>query len=442
VNKRKKKRRWKKIVAILVVVAVVAVLVGRQFARGKKEKPISTVKVKIGEVVEKLTETGNIELLRTVEVKSKIAGTVSEIMVREGEKVTEGQVLCVIDPDPTQTLLLFQKRAAVDRTRINTDQAKKELDRKRELAKTSLISTKEVEDAQNQYLIALNAFNLAQQELEIMEREIETTGAGGDERIVSSKVRAPYDGYITQRYVEEGDIVTSGISSVLAGTNLFQIGDPSTKIIKANISEVDIGKVDVAAEVRIKLDAYPDTSFAGAIRHISPVGTLQQGRNVVTFKTEIEIVDKDPRLRPGMSCDIDVIINEADSVLYLPIESVYGKRKKKDKDSEEEVTRIEKHVVYVKKDEDSGEKKKKFGLFAKKKDPLDDFTEMGVELGIKSENRVQVIASVDTSTAVATNAEDFFKKLKEREKKKKKDGEDKKVMNDNQQANTNGGKSS
>ncbi|MBT4483060.1 MAG: efflux RND transporter periplasmic adaptor subunit [Candidatus Latescibacteria bacterium] len=424
VKKKRKKGRWKKIVAGLVIVIVIAILIGKNFTGNGKKKEIKTVKVKIGDVVNKLTETGNIELLRTVEVKSKIAGTIEDILVKEGEEVKEGQELCIIDPDPTQTLLLFQKRSAVDRTRINNEQAKKELERKRELAKTALISTKDVEDAENSYLISQNAYSLAKQELEIMEREIETTGAGSDERIVSSKVRAPYNGYITQRYVEEGDVVTSGMSSVIAGTNLFQIGDPSTKIIKANISEVDIGVVFIGAEVNIMLDAYPDTSFAGVIRHISPVGALVQGRNVVTFKTEVEIIDKDQRLRPGMSCDVDVIISEADSVRYLPIESVYEKKEGSKEEENETVTLIV-YVKHKKEENPSKKKEKKLAFFRKKTDPLDDFTEREVEVGIRSENRFQIITEMDTTTAVTLDAEKLFKDLEKR-KKAKEEKEDKK----------------
>ncbi len=416
-NKKRKSSRSKKVIIGLFIVIIIVVLVGRQFARGGKTNDIMTTKIMIGDVEEKLTETGNIELLRTVEVKSKIAGTVEQILVNEGEEVKKEQVLCIIDPDPTQTLLLFQKRSSVDRTRINLEQAKKEVERRRELAKSALISAKELEDAENSFLIEQNSYNLARQELEIMEREIETTGAGSEERIVSSKVRAPYDGFITKKLVEEGTIVTSGISSVVAGTNLFEIGDPSTMIIKANISEVDIGKVIVKNNVLIKLDAYPDTSFAGRIRHISPVGILQQGRNVVTFNTEIEIIDKDQRLKPGMSCDVDVIISKADSVLYLPIESVY-----ENKEGSEEGTETTKNIIYVKK-EDENPKKRKFALFKKGTDPLDEFMEYEVKVGVKSENRIQIIADLDTTKVVATDAEKFFNDLEAREKSKNENNE-------------------
>jgi hypothetical protein len=194
-------------------------------------------------------------------------------------------------------------------------------------------------------------------------------------------------------------------------------------IIKTDISEVDIGKVFVKAPVRIMLDAYPDTSFAGSIRHISPVGKLQQGRNVVSFNTEVEIIDKDARLKPGMSCDVDVIIAEVDSVLYLPLESVYEKKE----GSKEEGNFSQKNIVYLKAQKNSvaaDAKKKKFTLFKKKQDPYKDFLEKEIEIGIKSENRVRVIADYDTTTVVVLDAEKFYKDLEakkkaEEEKKKK-----------------------
>ena len=414
---KRKSRRWKKTLIIGFVVVVVVGFIGMKLKNRTSVPDIPTTRIKIGIVEEKLTETGNIELLRTVEVKSKIAGTVQSILVKEGDQVEKNQELCIIDPDPTQTLLLLQKRSAAARTMINLDQAQKERERKRELAKTALISMKELEDAENAFLMAENAYKLASQELLIMEREIETTGVGADERIVCSKIRAPYDGYITQRYIEEGSVVTSGISSVVSGTNIFQIGDPSTKIIKANISEVDIGKVEVGCDVRIKLDAYPDTSFAGKIRHISPVGTLQQGRNVVTFKTEVEIIDKDSRLKPGMSCDVDVIITYMDDVFYLPVESVY----EKEEGFEEDNNLTKKKIVYLKNDKELPVEKK-FGIFKKLPDPLDGFDEFEVSVGIKSEARIQITAELDTTSVVVTDAEKMFKDFEERETKSENKG--------------------
>lgn len=398
----------KKLIFFGVIAVIIVVIIAGFMARRKDSVNIMTTKVKMGEIERKLTETGNIELVRTVEVKSKIAGIVESILVEEGDSVRTGQVLCVIEPDPNQTLMLFQKRSAVDQRRIELDRATKEMNRVSELAKTSMVSGKDVEDAENTLRLAQNSYSLAKLELEIMEREIETKGTGVEERIVSSKVKSPMDGVITHRYVEEGVLVTSGMSSMLAGTNIFQVGDPSTKIIKANISEVDIGEVTVGLPVRIMLDAYTDTTFAGSIRHISPVGELQQGRNVVSFKTEVEIHDTDPRLKPGMSCDVDVIIDDVEDIFYLPVESVY-EHKEEGEEGEEKPART---LIFVKAEPDTTVEKSKGGLFGKfssdEENPYIDFSEVEVKTGLRSESRIQVIADVDTTTVVATNAEKFY----------------------------------
>ncbi len=422
VNKKRKKRfGWKLITGIIVIFLAIGFVSSKN--AGKKVQPIKTTKPQIGRVTERITETGNIELLRGVTVKSKIAGTISKILVKEGDEVRQGQVLCVVDPDPTQTLMLFQKRSAVDRSVIDLDRAKKDMDRKIELAKTSMVSPKEVEDAVNNHRLALNTLSLAKLELEIMEKEIDTAGSGIEERIVSSRVKAPISGLVTQRLVEEGVLVTSGISSYTSGTDLFQIGDPSAKIIRANISEVDIGKVHVGSPVRITLDAYPDTTFAGKIRHISPVGKLQTGRNVVSFNTEIEILDKDPRLQPGMSCDVDVVLAEADNTLFLPMEAVY--RKKEDSSGDRNETTH--NFIFVKTVKDSTKEKAKpksrFAFFKKGPDPLDDFVQKEVEIGVKSDSKVQILtAHLDTTTVLASDAEKMFKDKEAKKSGKKKPG--------------------
>lgn len=420
-NKKKKKRFGRKMIVGILGVLLMAGFVSSRIG-GKKYPPVKTTKPKIGKVTERITETGNIELFRTVQVKSKIAGTISTILVKEGDEVRQGQVLCVVDPDPNQTLLLFQKRSAVDRSLIDLGSATKEMERKRELAKTSMVSPKELEDAVNAHRLAQNALSLAKLELEIMEKEIETSGAGIEERIVSSKVRAPISGVVTQRYVEEGVLVTSGISSYTSGTDLFQIGDPSARIIRANISEVDIGKVNVGSPVRITLDAYTDTTFTGRIRHISPVGKLQTGRNVVSFNTEIEIIDKDPRLMPGMSCDVDVILAEVDSVVYLPLEAVYRTKESDDKDEEEEPRNF--IFVQAAKDTMKMKEKGKFAFFGKKQNPIDEFIQREVETGIRTDSRIQVIAGIDTTTVLAADAEKMFNDKENKKNKGKKPGKD------------------
>ena len=108
-------------------------------------------------------------------------------------------------------------------------------------------------------------------------------------------------------------------------------------------------------------------------------------------------------------------------MLYLPVEAVY-EEKPKDEDSKEP----KKNYVYLKTSKENP-KVKKPNIFGKKKDPLDDFTQKEVILGIRAENRVQMVSGgFDTTTTVAADAEKFFKDLEEKNKKKdSKSGKDK-----------------
>ena len=84
---RRRKSRLKKPLIILVFIVIIGLIIFKNISKGKKVEEIKSNKLRIGNVVEKLTETGNIELVRTLDVKSKIAGTIEKIMIKEGDKV-------------------------------------------------------------------------------------------------------------------------------------------------------------------------------------------------------------------------------------------------------------------------------------------------------------------------------------------------------------------
>ena len=85
-------------------------------------------------------------------------------------------------------------------------------------------------------------------------------------------------GAVVDKLAETGriEVVASGLSSYSGGTVLFQIGDPSQLIVRGDIAEIDIGRVDVGQAVDIVVDAYPDTTYGGRVRWIAPVGQQNQ----------------------------------------------------------------------------------------------------------------------------------------------------------------------
>ncbi len=375
---------------LIIVAAMVVLNLQKESKTESSTQDAETLPVRRGSVVEQLKETGRIEFVRTVEVKSTVSGEIVHLFAEAGDAVSEGDMLAIIRPDPNQTLQLYNKRAAVERARIDLDRVRKDLARKEALKKRNLIAEEEIERIRDQFEKALNAYQLAQLELETLVKRSniqQSKGSSSSARLDNVRVLAPASGIVIARPVEIGEVVVSGILSTVTGTKLFEIGDPSLMMVKAYISEVDVGRLAPGQAVHIIADAYPDTTYRGEVYRIAPVGQIRQGSNIVSFETEIRVLDREPRLRQGMSCDVDIVFARRDSALYLPLEAVY-------EDFGDDVREGDKKGIQG-----------RFVVFVKE----DTFVVREIQVGLKSDVRVEVLSGVTSADSVAADAEKLFK---------------------------------
>lgn len=381
-------------IGLAAVAGMIAFNLQKQNKAKSPTRDIETVPVRRGAVVEQLKETGRIEFVRTVEVKSTVSGEIVHLFAEPGQAVAAGDMLAIIRPDPNQTLQLYNKRAAVERVRIDLEQVRKDLARKEALKKQNLIAEEEIERIRDQLEKTQNAYQLARLELETLETRSniqQSKGHSSKAQLDNVRVLAPASGIVIARPVEIGEVVVSGILSTVTGTKLFEIGDPSLMMVKSHISEVDVGRLSPGQAVRIIVDAYPDTTYRGEVYRIAPVGQIRQGSNIVAFETEIRILDREPRLRQGMSCDVDIVFARRDSALYLPLEAVYEQFEADAREGDKKGTRG------------------RFVVFAQR----DTFAEREIRVGLKSDIRVEVLAGLTMEDSVAADAEKLFKKREE-----------------------------
>lgn len=381
-------------IGLAAVAGMIAFNLQKQNKAKSPTRDIETVPVRRGAVVEQLKETGRIEFVRTVEVKSTVSGEILHLFAEPGQAVAAGDMLAIIRPDPNQTLQLYNKRAAVERVRIDLEQVRKDLARKEALKKQNLIAEEEIERIRDQLEKTQNAYQLARLELETLETRSniqQSKGHSSKAQLDNVRVLAPASGIVIARPVEIGEVVVSGILSTVTGTKLFEIGDPSLMMVKSHISEVDVGRLSPGQAVRIIVDAYPDTTYRGEVYRIAPVGQIRQGSNIVAFETEIRILDREPRLRQGMSCDVDIVFARRDSALYLPLEAVYEQFEADAREGDKKGTRG------------------RFVVFAQR----DTFAEREIRVGLKSDIRVEVLSGLTMEDSVAADAEKLFKKREE-----------------------------
>ena len=211
---------------------------------------------------EVLAETGTIQFVRTVMVKPTISGEVRHIHADVGDRVSAGDVLAVIEPDPSQSLQLSRQRARVDGARIDLSERELNFERKRALHERSLISAEEFDQARIAHTRARHDLDMAELELRILELKVNVE-VDSNQTHDAVRVLSPLDGIVIARAVEGGEVVASGTSSYTGGTEMFRIGDPDRMIVKSAVGEIDAGRVRPGQDVRIRVDAYPDAKYHG-----------------------------------------------------------------------------------------------------------------------------------------------------------------------------------
>lgn len=291
--------------------------------KGPRRPPFRTVTVERGDIVVKVTESGRVEPVTSVDVKSEMAGEVKKLFVEEGDTVRAGEPLALIQQESSQAQQVAQARASLERAKLDLERAERDLERQRALYKRGFVAKKAVEDAEEAHRKAEIQYELTKRQLwlvlggmgSIPERALEDTS------LETILIRAPISGVVTSLNVEEGEMITSGTRAYMGGgTTLMTIADLSRMVVKVDINEVDVTKVKVGQEVRIGFDAIRGKVYHGRVKKIAPAGTLKG--NVVVYPVEVEITDLDGRIRPGMTADLDIIVGEARDVLCVPKEAV------------------------------------------------------------------------------------------------------------------------
>ena len=395
---RRVRRWWIAGLALLVVGGGLWAARPKAAAKEDKDK-VRTAKAEKGTVQVRVTEVGSVEPQVKVDVKSVLSGKVVELLVREGDRVKQGQVLARVEPDVNQARDLSQVKNAVQDAAITLGEAKANHERDQGLLAQGLLSQKENLESETRYRTAMAAHQAAVEKFRIVQDSGVPIAAAGDSR-QRLNVSSPMDGVVIRRNVEPGDTVTSGVSSFNAGTVLMTVADIGTMIIKAGVNEVDIGKVRLEQPVKVSLDAYPKVRFSGVIKRIAPAARLEE--KVKVFEVEIAIDRQGAELRTGMTANVDVMGERKDGVLTVPVEALFRK-------DDAELVYV-KRVVMPETAESPGLLSRVFAG-GKKDDPAakleekdkwkEKFEVRTVETGLSSFEKVEVVSGLKPGEEVA-----------------------------------------
>ncbi len=248
---------------------------------------------------------GVVKSIDRIEIKSKASGEIVELPVEEGDFISQGDLIARLD-QKDERAEAAQAQADFDIAMAELKQAQSTFERRNQLFQDNLIS----EEEQGQITL-----DLAVAKGKVIQAS--TTLERTQERLSEAVVRAPIDGTILQKYVEEGQIIASGVSNVSGGTPIVDIADMSSVYIETGIDEIDIGKVQIGQFATVIAEAYPELAFNGEIVRIAPEAKIEQ--NVTLFDVVVEVKNNDGKLKSGMNTRVEIEIVKKENVLLAPV---------------------------------------------------------------------------------------------------------------------------
>ena len=332
----------------------------------------TTVPVKAESLQVQIDASGTVQPIQTVNLSPKAAGIVSKLLVEQGDRVTQGQVVAQMQNTDIEAQLM-QSRARVDQAKIKLAQlkagnrpqeiaqaaarvsqsqasvaeaqAKLNLAEGKQRRNESLVNqgaissdrfdeiSNDVRSARASYAQTQASLVEAQRSLDLSQsgsrtEEIQLAEAQLQEAIGNLKavevqqedtlIRAPFNGTITQKFANEGAFVTptTSASEATSATSTAIVALAEGLEITAEVPEVDIHQLRVGQPVEIHADAYPDQKFSGRVRLIAPEAVVKQ--NVTSFQVRISLLSGQTKLLSGMNVDVAFLGDRLNGAIVVP----------------------------------------------------------------------------------------------------------------------------
>jgi HlyD family secretion protein len=370
----KKSAPW--LVGLLATGTVGTLVVGGMALRNAAPKqPIAeyTVPAQRKAVTVRITANADVVPVRKLNLNPKAAGRLAELLIEQGDRVQQGQIVARMDnrellsqrnqavaelaraqssldllkagnrPEAIgqASATVNQARAEVASAEARLALASQRVQRNQNLATEGAISRDRLDEVLNdersaranleQTKARLNNTiqQLNQQQNGARSQEIDQARAqvaaaqatlqGIDTQLEDTVIRAPFAGVITQRNAIEGDFVTptSFSSTTSAATSIATLA--SDLEILAKVPEVDIAQIKPGQPVEIRTDAFPDRTFKGSVRLVSPEAKEDPTqRGVITFEVRVRLLDGKDQLRSGMTTDLAFLGKKMTDALMVP----------------------------------------------------------------------------------------------------------------------------
>lgn len=316
-------KRWFKWIALLVVVGAAGAgwLV---FSAPAKDEVPRTTPVARGNIEETVLASGVIEASSLVSVGAEVSGRIKTLNVQLGDDVKAGDVIAEID-SLNQENAVKAAQASLANTQAqktiqaaNLAQAKTALERAEKLSPQKLISDADLQTAQLAVQTAEGQLQAIDAQIDQAQINVEAAQLNLDR----TKIVAPSDGTVVAVSVEVGQSVNANNSS----PTIVKLANLDKMVVKAEISEADVPRVEPGQKVYFTILGDPDTRIDATLRAVEPApdsiasddASSSTSATAVYYNGLFDVDNPDHKLRISMTAQVTIVLKSADNVLTIP----------------------------------------------------------------------------------------------------------------------------
>jgi HlyD family secretion protein len=358
-------------IAVIAGVSALAVALGAWVMRGNTDVQYRTAPAERGNIAYTISATGTPNAVVTVQVGSQVSGNIKALYADFTTRLSKGQLVTEIYPQLCQSRVdqaranlsayqaavlnadaqirkneadvasgraaLADSKANVVKAQSAVNDAKSKLDRRLELVKEGVLAKEDgetaqttadqaqamLEAAQAQVVSAQTNITSLQAQVEVANsqranaqaqvKQAEAALTQAQVDLANTVIRAPVDGVVVSRQIDVGQTVAASMTA----PTLFSIAQDLTRMqVDTNVSEADVGRVQVGQAAQFSVDAYPGQVFRGSVTSIrkAPINV----QNVVTYDVVIGVANPDLKLFPGMTANVKILVDRRNDVLKIP----------------------------------------------------------------------------------------------------------------------------
>ncbi|MBM4128316.1 MAG: efflux RND transporter periplasmic adaptor subunit [Nitrospira sp.] len=363
---------------VLLAIAIAA-LVAFRLATGDKTDQRKARLITVGtaspvkeDLEIRLSFTADVTPNQVVNLFSRVDGYIAKLHADKGDFVKRGQLLIEIDHTDYQHAVdqakanLAAAHARVAQQQAALRHATLTLDRMKALIKDQFVSQQDLDNAQ----VTFDAAVAVLESLRAQVTQMEVALAQAETNLAYSYIRAPFAGYVAERNLDTGAYVTGTTASTSTmSRGMLSVHDINTVRVLIEVVEKDIPLITIGQKAELRAEAYPDQVFEGTVTRI--VQALNRATRTMTV--EIDLLNKDRRLKGGMFARVEVLVGTHRDAVQIPIDAV---------------SRLEEaQYVFVVRD---GKAQR-----------------VNVEIGARKDNRVEIVKGLSGDEAVIVSGKDL-----------------------------------